>query len=87
MGEGDFYYSKSIICYKWYEHRPVLLMETNVDSMSEVSKGSVTKTPVSCPNIIKFYNNGMGGVNIKDKKQLLTDSIIKASIVFTFLIL
>ena len=32
------------------------------------TKGSVTKTPVSCPNIIKLYNNGIGGVDILDQK-------------------
>ena len=80
---------KNIICCKWYNYKPVLFLETNFDDMSEVSnvmrkpKGSATKTPASCPNINKLYNNDMSGVDIIDKKQLLTDSIVKASIVFT----
>ena len=31
------------------------------------SKGSATKTPVSCPNI-KMYNASMGGVDVIDQK-------------------
>ena len=78
-GESNFQYSKNIICCKWYDNKPVLLRATNVDGMSGVSnvmrrtKGSATKIPVSCPNIIKIYH----------KQQLLTDSIVKASIAFT----
>ena len=59
------------------EKRHVILPATDIDGMSVVSnemrqtKGSATKTPVSCPNIIKLYNNGMGGVNIMDKKQFV----------------
>ena len=32
------------------------------------TKGSATKIPVSCSNIIKFFNNDMVGVNIMDCK-------------------
>ena len=32
------------------------------------AKGSANKTLVSCPNIIKLYNNDIGGVDITDKK-------------------
>lgn len=31
-------------------------------------KDSVSKTLVSCPNILKLYNNGKGGVYITDQK-------------------
>ena len=40
---------------------------SRVSNMTQ-TKGSATKTPVSCPNIIKLYNNGMGGVDIMDQK-------------------
>ena len=76
----------NIICCKWYYNKSVLLLATNVDGMYEVSnvmtqtKGSATKTSVSCPNIIKLYDNGIGCVDIIDQNQLLTDSIIKATI-------
>ena len=86
--ETDLYYSKNIICFKWYSNKPALLLATNVDGMSGVYKvmrqteGSATKTTVSSLDI-KLYIIGMGGVDITDKKQLVTDSIIKASIAFT----
>ena len=43
------------------------------------SKGA----PVSRPNIIKFYNNGMDGVGIMDKKTAIYRLDRKASIAFT----
>ena len=70
--ESDFHYSKNIICSKWCNNKPVLLA-TNIAGMIGVSnvirqtKGSATKTPVSCPKI-KLYSNEMGGVDIMDKK-------------------
>ena len=39
------------------------------------------KFPASCPNIIKFYSNGMDDVDIIDKKkQLLTDLLEKQTL-------
>ena len=32
--ESDFHYSKNIICCKWYNNKPVLLLAINVDGMS-----------------------------------------------------
>ena len=63
-------------------------IKTNIDGMSVVSnvmrrkKSSAIKTPVSCPNITKLCNNDMGGVAIMNQ-QLLTGSIVKASVGFT----
>ena len=31
-------------------------------------KGSANKMPINCPNLVKLYNNGMGGVDIMDQK-------------------
>ena len=73
-GESNFNYCKSLICCKQFDNNLVLLLATNVDGMSGRSKvirqtkGSATKTPVSCPNITKFYNSGMDGIDIMDKK-------------------
>ena len=73
-GDADFQFSKNIICCKWYDNKAVLLLATDVEGMSGSSnvmrrmKGSSTKTPVPCPNIIKIYNNGMGGVDLMDQK-------------------
>ena len=72
--ESDFLYSKNIIFRKWYNIKPVLLLKSNVNGMRGVSnimrqkKGSATKTPVSCPNIPKLCNNGMGGADIMNQK-------------------
>ena len=41
---------------------------SGVSNVMSRPKGSATKTPVSCPNIIKFYNNSMDVVDIMDKK-------------------
>ena len=72
--ESDFRHSKNMAYCKWYNNKSVLLLITNVDSMSGVSnlmggtKRSASKTPVFCRNIIKRYNNPLGGVNIMDQK-------------------
>ena len=74
-GESDFHYSKNIICCKLYDKKPFLPLAANVDGMTGVShvmrqiKGSATKTHVSCPSIIKFYSNDMGGLDIMDQKK------------------
>ena len=71
--ESEFHYSKNICC-KWYDKKPVLLLVTNVDDISGLSnimrrtKGSGTKTSVSCPDIINIYRNGIGSVDIMDQK-------------------
>ena len=84
-GESDFHYSKNIICCKWYNNKPVLRLVTNADDISGVSnvirrsKVSVTKTPVSCPSIIKLYNNGIGGVDIAQQTFAGLEDVLKTS--------
>ena len=34
----------------------------------KLTKSTATKTPTSCPEIIKIYSNGMAGVDIIDQK-------------------
>ena len=52
----------------------MLLLARNIEGMDGTSnvmrrtKGSATKTPVSCPNIIKMYNPSMGDVDVIDQK-------------------
>ena len=73
-GESDFYYSQNISGWEWYDNKSILLLATNVDGMSSVSnvmrqtKSSATKISAPCPNVIKFCNNGMDGVDIMDQK-------------------
>ena len=72
--DSDFQLSKNVICYKWFNNKPVLLLATNIERMDGTSnamrrtKGSATKTPASCPNIIKIYNESMGGVDVIHQK-------------------
>ena len=72
--DSDFQFSKNVICYKWFNNKPVLLLATNIEGMDGTSnamrrtKGSATKTPASCPNIIKIYNESMGGVDVIHQK-------------------
>ena len=47
------------------------MREANIMRKSNVIrqvKDSVSKTLVSCPNILALYNNGQGGVYITDQK-------------------
>ena len=52
----------------------MLLLARNIEGMDGTSnvmrrtKGSATKTPVSCPNIIKMYNASMGDADVIDQK-------------------
>ena len=70
----EFQYSENIISCKWYDNKAVLLLSTNVEGMDSCSnvlrrmKGSANKIPINCPNLVKLYNNGMGGVDIMDQK-------------------
>ena len=73
-GDSDFQFSKNEICCEWFDNKPVLLLATNTEGIDVTSnvmrqiKGSATKTPMSCPNIIKMYNSNMGGVDVIDQK-------------------
>ena len=42
---------------------------SGVSNVRRRTKGSAAKAPVSCPNIIKLYNNAMRGVNIIDQEK------------------
>ena len=87
--ESNFHYSKNIICCKWYNSKPNLLLTTNAYGMCVVSnmmkrmKSSEIKTPVSCPNI-KLYNNDMGGVDIMDEKTAAYKLDHKSNYCFNF---
>ena len=73
-GDSDFQFSKNVICCKWFDNKLVLLLATNIEGMDGTSnvmrrsKGSATKTPVLCPNIIKMYNSSMSGVDVIGQK-------------------
>ena len=70
----DFHFSKNVICCKWFDNKPVLLLGRNIEGMDGTSnvmrrtKSSATKIPMSCPNVIKMYNSSMGDVDVIDQK-------------------
>ena len=66
----------SIICSKWYDNKPVVLLRKNAEVISETSnvmkrmKGvAATNTHVSCPNIMQMLNQAMGSVDVTDQKK------------------
>ena len=58
---------------------------TGISNIMRQTTDLANKTPISCTNINKIYNNdsGMSVIDKMDKKQLLTDSIVKGSVTFT----
>ena len=66
-GDSDFQFSKNAI---WFDNKPLLLSATNIEGMDATwnvmrqTKGSATKTPVHCSNIIEMYNTSMSGVDV-----------------------
>ena len=73
--DSDFHFTKNAISGQWFDNKFVLLLGTNIEGMDGMSnvmrgtKGSVTKPPLSCPNIIKISNARMGRVDVIDKKM------------------
>ena len=73
-GESQFLYHKNVMVSKWMDNRGVLMVGSAVDEFDTTStvqrraKGSATKETINCPNIIKLYNTGMGGVDLLDQR-------------------
>ena len=71
-GDFEYLYSDKVACCKWLDRRSVTILFSNVEGMATTStvprrqKGSASKIQVTCPNVIKMYNRGMGGVDIID---------------------
>ena len=74
-----YQYSEKVICIKWKDNRDIVLLESNVDGADDCSsvqrceKGMSSKTSYPCPQLVKKYNKGMGGVDLMDQ---LTFSLI-----------
>ena len=73
-GDSGYQFSTDVGCYKWMGNRSVVMLFTNIEGTQSKSsvqhwvKGSAAKVSVSCPDVIKFYNKGMGGVDLVDQK-------------------
>ena len=73
-GDIDFQYANNVVAVKWFDNRGVTMVGIYLEECNKVStvtrrvKGQRVKTPVPCPEIIKDYNFGMGGVYRIDQK-------------------
>ena len=38
-------------------------------SVQSREKGSINKSTVPCPKVVKLYNSGMGGVDLMDQRN------------------
>ena len=76
MKRDDFkyLYSDKVACCKWLDRRSVTMLFSKVEGMAATStvprrqKGLASKIQVSCLNVIKMYNKGMGVVNLTDQR-------------------
>ena len=59
---------------KWMDNRSVLLLSSALEGNNDISsvqrreKGSKTKSFVPCPQVVKLYHSGMGGVDLMDQR-------------------
>ena len=73
-GEIDFHFSDDVTALKWYDNKAVTLISTNIPSSKNVTvvqrrqKKQSAKIAVPCPEIVKKYNSGMGGVDLMDQR-------------------
>lgn len=73
-GDNRFLFSDKVACCVWFDRRPVTMLFSNITGMQSTStvqrrqEGSASKITVSCPDVIKMYNQGMGGVDLVDQR-------------------
>ena len=73
-GDIDFQYTNNAFAVKWFDNRGVTMLGACLEECNKVStvtrriKGQSAKIPAPCPEIIKDYNCGMGGVDLLDQK-------------------
>ena len=70
----------------WMDNRTVLLVSTVLEGMDDESsvqkreKGSAKKSAISCPTVLKLYQNGMGGVDLLDQRTTAYQLDFKSSV-------
>ena len=73
-GDCEFLFSGNTMACKWMDNRSVLLLPSTLEGMNDIlsgqrrEKGSKNKSSVPCPKVVKFYNSGMGGVDLMDQR-------------------
>ena len=74
-GDFEYLYSDEVASCKWLDRSLVTMLVSNVEGMAAKStvphrqKGSASKIEVPCPDIIKIYNKGMGGIDLIDHRS------------------
>ena len=67
-GDVDFQYAENVFAVKWFDNRGVTLVSTCQLGCNRVSSVLRRVKAVTCPEVIKDYNSGMGGVDLLDQK-------------------
>ena len=72
--EINFQYGNNMVALKWFDNRGVTMIDTCLEECNKASavirrgQGQSAKIPILCPEIIKDYNFGIGGVDLLDQK-------------------
>ena len=91
-GDCKFLFSVNTMACKRMDNRSVLLLWSALEGMNDTlsvqrrPKGSKTKSLVPCHKVVKFYNSGMGGVDLMDQHTAAYRLDWKSSVRFYFLI-
>ena len=72
-GDIDFQYTKNGVAVEWFDNSEVKRVGTCLEESKEKYqqlrvKEQTAKIPVPYPEIIKYYNSGMDGVDLLDQK-------------------
>ena len=87
-GDHNYQFTDKDACCKWFDLRSVKKLFSYISGMQSTSnvrrrmKGSATKIPVPCPDVIKMDNPGMGGVDLVG--QELTILIVNLQLDFIY---
>ena len=87
-GDSGYQFSTNVYCCKWMGNRSVVMLFSNTEGMQTKSsvqrqvRGSAAKVNVSCPDVIKFHNKGMGGMDLLDQRTAAYHFDRKSSIRF-----
>ena len=86
-GDSDYQFSTDAGCCKWMDNRSVVMLFSNIEGMQTKSlvqrvKGSAAKVSVSCPDVIKLCNKGVGELDLVDQRTTAYHLDRKSSIRF-----
>ena len=73
-GNSEFLSSSTVMSCKWIDNKSDLLLLTALERLNHLltvqqkEKGSKLKIVITCPKVVKLYNNGMRGVDLMDQR-------------------